>query len=476
MNTDASPPAGAFFPDFDAFQQHLDARGMFRINPGLERISGVLARLGLTRPPFVVVQVAGTNGKGSTSAMLEALARAHGLSTGLYTSPHLVSVCERIRLNGVMASEADLLRNLEPIMAVGGSELTYFELLTALAVLVFAEAHVDLAVLETGLGGTWDAVTAVAADATLFTPIDLDHAHILGPTLAHIAKDKAGAMHPGVPALCAPQQPEAMRELEQAAQAKGVALRVTADEPWPQGFTPDDLGLLGPHQHDNARLALAAWHLLCGRAGSDADSGKAPASGADITPTPPRPKSKLTENFPNSDLEVEALRSVRIPGRLQRTISCPAAQLPAETFLPHPLGRPPLILDGAHNPHGMAALGRALALLGVAPAAVIFTCMADKDVEGLVAHLRIAAVGGPIFVPQLADNDRAVPAEELAARIGVNAEAVASVPEALRRAAEVMAERLPEAFEDPATRHPVLVCGSLYLLGEVFALWPELLA
>ena len=124
----------------------------------------------------------------------------------------------------------------------------------------------------------------------------------------------------------------------------------------------------------------------------------------------------------------------------------------------------------------MAALGRALALLGVAPAAVIFTCMADKDVEGLVAHLRIAAVGGPIFVPQLADNDRAVPAEELAARIGVNAEAVASVPEALRRAAEVMAERLPEAFEDPATRHPVLVCGSLYLLGEVFALWPELLA
>ena len=327
MNTDASPPAGAFFPDFDAFQQHLDARGMFRINPGLERISGVLARLGLTRPPFVVVQVAGTNGKGSTSAMLEALARAHGLSTGLYTSPHLVSVCERIRLNGVMASEADLLRNLEPIMAVGGSELTYFELLTALAVLVFAEAHVDLAVLETGLGGTWDAVTAVAADATLFTPIDLDHAHILGPTLAHIAKDKAGAMHPGVPALCAPQQPEAMRELEQAAQAKGVALRVTADEPWPQGFTPDDLGLLGPHQHDNARLALAAWHLLCGRAGSDADSGKAPASGADITPTPPRPKSKLTENFPNSDLEVEALRSVRIPGRLQRTISCPAARL-----------------------------------------------------------------------------------------------------------------------------------------------------
>ncbi len=441
-----------FFPDFAAFQRHLDARGMFRINPGLERIAGLLTRLGLTRPPFAAVQVVGTNGKGSTATMLAALAQAHGLKAGLYTSPHLVSVRERIRVNGVMASEATLLRGLEPVMAAGGGEATYFELLTALAVQVFADEGVDLAVLESGLGGTWDAVTSVDADLTLFTPIELDHAHILGPTVADIARDKAGAMRPGVPVLSGPQRPEAARELAEAAGKKGSPLRMTTDEPWPAGFEPKDLGLAGPHQADNARLALAAWRVLRER--------------EDL-------RRKLDGGVPDAAAEGEGLRAARIPGRLQRTAPCPPAEEGA--FVPCALGRPALVLDGAHNPHGMAALGRALAMTGVAPAATVFACMADKDVNDLIAHVRVAAVGGPIIVPRLADNERAMPAEELAARIGLNAEAAPSVREALRMAAEVAADRLPESFTEPETRHPVLVCGSLYLLGEVFTLWPDLL-
>jgi dihydrofolate synthase/folylpolyglutamate synthase len=449
---DSSP--ASFFPDFAAFQRHLDARGMFRINPGLERIAGLLDRLGLTRPPFVAVQVVGTNGKGSTATMLAGLAQTHGLKVGLYTSPHLVSVRERIRVDGVMASEATLLRGLEPIMAAGGAELTYFELLTALAVQVFSNAGVDLAVLESGLGGTWDAVTAVDADLTLFTPIDMDHAQILGPTVAHIARDKAGAVRPGVPVLSGPQRPEAVHELTETAREKGSPLRMTVAEPWPDGFDPHELGLAGPHQVDNARLALAAWRLLGARK---------------------ELRRNLVGSFPDAAAESKALRAARIPGRLQRVAPCPPAMPGEGTFVPCALGRPALILDGAHNPHGMAALGRALAVVGVAPAATVFACMADKDVDELIAHVRVAAVGGPIIVPRLADNERAMPAEELAGKIGLNAEAAPSVREALRLAAEVAADRLPESFTEPETLHPVLVCGSLYLLGEVFALWPDLL-
>ncbi len=444
-----------YFPDFAALQRHLNARGMFRINPGLDRVTGVLERLGLTRPPFVAVQVVGTNGKGSTSAMLEALARAHGLSTGLYTSPHLVSVCERIRVNGTILGEGILLREIEPVMRAGGADLTYFELLTALAVRVFAAAGVDLAVLESGLGGTWDAVSAVDKDLLLFTSVALDHTHILGSSLAEIAGDKAGAMRPGVPVLSAAQPDGAREALVAAAEAGGVSLSFAESGQLP--LPAEEMGLKGPHQVDNAGLALVAWRHLCGRSG------------------PAVLKEKLSGSLPDERREAEALHRVFVPGRLQRAVPLPAADLPAGAFVPCVLGRPGLILDGAHNPHGLAALGRALALAGIAPAATVFACMADKDVERMLAHVRVAAVGGPIIVPRLADNERAMPAEELADRIGLNAEASPSVREALQCAAGIAAERLPDAFAEPGTRHPVLICGSLYLLGEVFALWPDLL-
>ena len=181
---------------------------------------------------------------------------------------------------------------------------------------------------------------------------------------------------------------------------------------------------------------------------------------------------RIFANFPVSDETIEATALARawIAGRMQ---FIPFAA-PGRGYAPSALGWPPLLLDGAHNPHGLAALGLALARQGIAPAAVIFTCMDDKDLGNMLPHLRSLATG-PIFVPPLKDNPRAMPPEMLAALIGVGAEPVASLRDALQKAATLMAERIPESFAPGDPRNPLLVCGSLYLLGELYALRPDCL-
>ena len=161
------------------------------MRPGLDRMRAALDRLALRRPPCCVVQIVGTNGKGSTSTMLAALAQAHGLRVGLHTSPHFLSPRERVRLDGAMLPEERWLELANILMQRGGDDLSYFEFVTCLAVMAFAEA--DIAVMETGLGGSYDATTALEADLVVFTPIDLDHQSVLGPFLKDIAADKAGA-------------------------------------------------------------------------------------------------------------------------------------------------------------------------------------------------------------------------------------------------------------------------------------------
>ncbi|MDR1359397.1 MAG: bifunctional folylpolyglutamate synthase/dihydrofolate synthase, partial [Deltaproteobacteria bacterium] len=198
------PPQGAqtgdlSFAGFPALEEYLGGLGLFRMTPGLARISAVLGRLGLIRPPYAVIQVVGTNGKGSASSMLASLARVHGLRAGLHTSPHFLSVRERIRINGAPAQEELWLHLAKRLMRSGGKELSYFEAVTALAAMAFAETGVQLAVMETGLGGSFDATTALAADLVLLTPFALDHQAVLGPTLKDIARDKAGAIRPRAP-------------------------------------------------------------------------------------------------------------------------------------------------------------------------------------------------------------------------------------------------------------------------------------
>ena len=414
------------FHHFDDVQDHLDGLGLFNMDFGLDRMRKALAALGLDHPPFVTAQIVGTNGKGSTSTFLACLARAHGVKTGLYTSPHFVTPRERIRIDGRMLPESAWPALAERVMQAAPA-LTYFEFLTVLGLLAFAEAGVDFVVLEAGLGGHYDATSAAPVQAVCFTPIGMDHEKILGPTLTDIATDKAQAMRPGVPAFAAPQEEEALACLRRTAQEKGAELHETADLPFPE--TP--LGLAGPHQRVNARLALAAWTWLASRHGW-AQRPEAVASG---------------------------LAAAHFPGRFQR--------LPAQGL------RPPLILDGAHNPHGLRALEQALLDARITPSAVIFSCLADKDVTHMLPFVRRTPGDVSLFVPTIQDNERAMSGEDLArllaeGRGAARTEAVQRVSLALREAARCVP---PEGAE----QHSVLLCGSLYLLGEFFILHPDAL-
>ncbi len=433
-------PAPAF-ADFAALARHLDHLGLFRIRPELGCLRGVLAELAVPPPP-VAVQVVGTNGKGSTSTFLESLARVHGLKTGLFTSPHFVSFRERIRINGRPAPESILLEPANILMAAGGEKLTYFEFVTALAALVFARAGAHLAVMETGLGGTWDAVTALPADLVLFTPIGLDHCNILGDTVAAIARDKAGAMRQGAPVISAPQEPDALHVLREAAAERAAPFTLTGGlETLPEAIREGrlPLRLAGDHQYGNAALALAAWKYI-------GETWKNAFPAADLSFFDPAATEK-------------GLADAFIPGRFQFVPASPAHKHPA------------LLLDGAHNVHGIGALSAALAKRGLAPASVIFCCLDDKDPAVMAAHVRILS-GGPVFIPPIAGNPRAVSPEALAQIVGLAARPASGVQNALEMAAAHTAERFPG--EDP-DKHPTLFCGSLYLLGEFFALRPECL-
>lgn len=415
------------FTTYDDVMRHLNALGMFHMDLTLERMARGLRALGLERPPFRVAQIVGTNGKGSTATFLASLAMAHGKKTGLYTSPHFISPCERIRIDGMplpprcWPALARRVRQAEP-------RLTYFEFLTVLGVLAFAEAGVDVAVLEAGLGGHWDATTAVSADVVCFTPIGMDHEAVLGSTPAAIATDKACAMRPGVPALTGAQRPEVDACLSRAARDKGALLQhAEAVAALPSGAP---LGLAGPHQRGNALLALAAWVTLSQRCG---------------WPEPVPDAVRL------------GLRKAFLPGRLQR-VSAPGGRPGAFAETPSDI-----ILDGAHNPHGMASLRAALADDGITPGAVIFSCLADKNLENMLPSLHALAGRAPLLAPTIADNPRAAPSAALASRIGGKARALPHLRDALREAARIAGNR------------PVVVCGSLFLLAEFFMLYPQYL-
>ena len=305
--------------------------------------------------------------------------------------------------------------------------LTYFEFLTALGLLAFAEAGVDLVVMEAGLGGHYDATTAMPVQAVCFTPIGMDHEKILGPTLTDIASDKSQAMRPGVPAFTAPQEAEALDCLLRTAQEKGAELRETASLPFPQSA----LGLAGPHQRVNARLAIAAWDWLADQ-----------------------------HHWPNMpETAAKGLASAHFPGRFQRIPACN--------------GLPPLILDGAHNPHGLRAFETAIRDADIQPAAVIFSCLADKDISDMLPFIRRIAGDAPLFVPTIQDNERAMNGEELAKLLAEGrGPAITQPTQRLSLALKETASFVPA---EDADRHPVLLCGSLYLLGEFFNLHPQTL-
>jgi len=424
---------------------------------GLCRMRRALAALGPDRPPHAAVQVLGTNGKGTTATLLAALCAAHGLTCGLFTSPHFLSVRERVRcyhgdIPGAVATiatiatvatvatpgaplgdgffpEAEWVGAAREVLAATADlgdalRLTYFELLTAMAARMFAARHVDVAVYEAGLGGSHDATTALDRDMTVFAPMGMDHAHVLGPTLHDIARDKAGAIPPGGLAVTGPQEPEAMAALADRARTVGARLvmaREVLDYDAAAGVLRPlnvagpvvkaaTLGMPGAFQAGNAATALAAFFLL------------AEARGWAIRP----------------DAVRRALGETRLPGRMQR--------------LEFPGAAGELLLDCAHNVPALVALEAALAAGGISPAAVIFTCLADKDFAGMAGIVR-RLTAGPIVVPGLICPGRTRDAADVARGLGPDAEAVPDVAAALTRVRDI-----------PGT---VVVCGSMYLVAEV---------
>jgi len=429
--------------NYQDFLARLDSLGLFHMDLTLDRMAAFVQRNG--RPRFPVLHVVGTNGKGSTATILAELLRAHGLRVGLYISPHFVSVRERVLVDGRILSEDAWARlGAQALKRSEGLDLTYFELLTALCVLAFEDAGVDVAVMEAGLGGRFDATNVLEPALTVFTPIGLDHLNVLGNTLAAIALDKAGAMRQGGLAISAHQEPEAAEVLRRVAQETGAELLGVGEvlsysrakglaTPAPKGkvFAPRlsglRLSLPGLHQQDNARLALAAFCVWAARL-----------------------RLPVVEEACR-----EAFSRAFIPGRMQR--------------VPSGAGLPELILDGGHNAHGLAALKAALEAEAIRPAAVVFGCLRDKPLDAmlpLVRGLVGESSGARLYATGIPTCPRACQPQELAALLGPGAAPAADVHAAL---ADISASGLGTCAG------PVLVCGSLYLLGEFYMKHPGLL-
>jgi len=412
-----------FFATYEDFEAHLMKLGLFHMDLAHSRIDAVLEEAELKRPGYPAVQVVGTNGKGSTSSFLSAFGQATGLTVGLYTSPHFVTPRERILINGEMLDEEEWCDVANDVMECGGQDLTYFELLTVMAVFLFADYEVDLAIFEAGLGGTHDATTAIERDLVVYTPIGLDHVDVLGASIEDIARDKAGAMRKGIPAVTHVQTQEVLAVLKEEAQKVCAPLiRAEGTVTLPQ---TDRFGLVGAHQKDNAMLALAAFRQLVGIYGWEP---------ADIMDW--------------DDVKEIGVADAWIAGRFQH--------VPATDELPE------MFLDGAHNEPAFDVLTTALQETGLKPAVIIFGCMGNKDIKTLVPKVQ-ALTEGTILLPQFKDMERAEPAARLETHFDERAKVCDSLQEALKQSKELAGDK------------PVLLCGSLYLLAEFFALHPEFL-
>jgi dihydrofolate synthase/folylpolyglutamate synthase len=412
------------FSTFREVLNHLANLGLFHMDLGLGRVRRLLVAQGLERPPFVTVQILGTNGKGSTASLLASLCAAHGCRTGLYTSPHFVSPLERICIDGRPLPEEQWLRAAN-ILGGCSRRLTYFEWLTMLAALLFRQNNVEVAIFEAGLGGRHDATTAMKADLLCFTPIAMDHKDVLGKSLLRIAADKAAAIRDNAMAVTAAQYPPAAKCLAEAARRRGVRLYQAQSIPEDSPLRPS---LAGPHQLRNAGLALAVWRFLAPMLGREAD---------------------------NTETQRQGLRRAFLPGRMQRLAG----------------GReyPDLLLDGAHNPHGMKTLVEALRNAGIRPACAVFSCLADKEWRSSAMLLKRFVGDAPVYIPALR-NFRAASAVEMACawngaapRTGRPVENISAALSALRGISGI------------SSASPVLLTGSLYLLAEFFALYPAAL-
>ncbi len=403
------------------------------IDLSLDRMWRLLAALGNPQdhlPP--VVHVAGTNGKGSTLAVLRAVAEAAGMRVHVYTSPHLVRFGERIVLAGQEADDATLLTLLNEVEQRNeGQPITFFESTTAAALLAFSRVPADLLLLETGLGGRLDATNVIARPAvTVITPLDLDHQEYLGSTQSAIAGEKAGIIKDGVPCISARQPEEALTVLRAVAAERHAPLRIEGEDfaveagggflyrGFDGGITSLPVPALpGEFQKHNAAVGLATAEVL---------------------------------GLPSA-VWADALQRVRWPARLQRLSAGPLPELLPEGW--------ELWLDGGHNPHaGRALAAHAAACWADRPLHVLFGVLNTKDGQGLLTPL--VPYIRSLYSLSIPGESRSLPAAEaaaLACRCGVSTvKTMDSLAESLRHCAATQS--------GPAR---VLICGSLYLAGHV---------
>lgn len=390
--------------------EFLKQRTQFGIKPGLENMISLMGEHENPHLVYPVIHVAGTNGKGSTSSFIASIFQEHGLKTGIYTSPHLIYLSERIAINGIPISDEDFVRIAERVRPFAEvHQLTFFETVTAIAFIYFREMKVDVAVIEVGMGGRLDATNIVQPLASVITSIGYDHVEHLGDSLSKIASEKAGIIKPVIPVFTGNLPVEAERVISQIAQEKGSqVILCKSDVP----------GYLNRNADLAVRTSVFALEKL-----NIAIQGDKIQSGI--------------QNMPeNSGLN----------GRFQRFSKD---------------GRE-IILDAAHNPDGTEALVEIYRFFfGDQKPELIFGCVAGKDAPAMLANLRSLTDSVKITVPSLNRGNTT----ELLARQAK--EAGFSVDEF-----DTFSLAFKTAFSEKK-REPLIICGSLYLLGEAFSLFSE---
>lgn len=409
--------------------ERLYARRRFGIRPGVDRVGRLLGRLGNPEKRFRTVHVVGTNGKGSTSAFLSSILLSAGHTVAQFSSPHLVRFTERFRINGTEYSAEKLADRLDTVLGAAQEEATFFEITTALAAYIFSEERVEMAVMEAGMGGRSDATAVFHGEMTILTPIAIDHTEYLGATLEEIAREKTGIIAPGMVVISA-NQPAAVRQvieercLAARCNLKTLGIHFSASRN-PDGtldyrgmsrtLTQLTPGLAGCYQSLNAAVALAAAETL-------------EAGGMSI------PLSAFKEG----------IASAYWPGRME--------------LVP---GEPRLLLDGAHNPAGAAALAEALGDYTYSRLLLVTGVCDDKDIDRIYASLLPLVDTVYTVTPAI---DRGMKDEDLSRFFhtrGMDSQPCGSVVAGVCKARS-------ESSEGDL----ILVCGSLFVVGEVKA-WLE---
>ncbi len=404
---------------------HIYGLGRFGMKPGLERIRATLRALSDPQDAVRIIHVAGTNGKGSTAAFLASILRSGGHKTGLFTSPHLIAFPERIRINGREIFEEEVVSLAERVMTVAPDGATFFEIVTAMAYLFFAEQGAKLAVMEVGMGGRFDATNIASGILSIITPIDRDHAQYLGGTLGLIAREKAGVVKAGRPVVSSIQADEAREVIRQQCLEMASPLYQDGHDfsaTWKDdgvfysgiAWQIQDLnpGIPGRYQSLNLATAICAAELLNHQ-------------GIDLSPENVRTGAEQTF----------------WPGRM-------------ELFT----GPPRMLLDGAHNPAGAKVLAEALAEIPRKALILVTGIVGDKDAEGILAPLLPLADSVITVCPSV---PRGLGSQELAEQcqaLGYRALAAGGI-----------AKGLEQALNQAHPEDLILVCGSLFVVGEARA-------